>query len=45
MIDMHAHWKPAEVADTLRARSKEPRILRTANGVEVLKSRMGEEAA
>src|SRR5580658_5544912 len=45
MIDMHAHWKPAEVADALRARSKEPRIVRNGDGVEVLKSgRMGEEA-
>jgi predicted TIM-barrel fold metal-dependent hydrolase len=45
MIDMHAHWKPAEVADALRARTKEPRILRNADGVEVLKMpRMGEEA-
>ena len=43
MIDMHAHWKPAEVADALRARTKEPRILRTQDGVEVLKSRMSEE--
>jgi predicted TIM-barrel fold metal-dependent hydrolase len=45
MIDMHAHWKPAEVADALRARTKEPRILRNADGVEVLKMpRMGEGA-
>jgi predicted TIM-barrel fold metal-dependent hydrolase len=43
MIDMHAHWKPAEVADALRARTKEPRILRNQDGAEVLKSRMGEE--
>jgi predicted TIM-barrel fold metal-dependent hydrolase len=43
MIDLHAHWKPAEIADALRARSKEPRILRNADGVEVLKSRMSEE--
>jgi predicted TIM-barrel fold metal-dependent hydrolase len=43
MIDMHTHWKPAEVADALRARSQEPRILRERDGVEVLKSRMGEE--
>jgi len=28
MIDAHAHWKPAEVADALRARGKQPRILR-----------------
>jgi len=43
MIDMHAHWRPAEVADALRARTKEPRILRDQAGVEVLKSRMGED--
>src|ERR1700749_2783841 len=43
MIDMHTHWKPAQVADALRARSKEPRVLRNADGAEVLKSRMGEE--
>src|SRR5580698_3939545 len=44
MIDMHAHWKPAEVADALRARTKEPRIVRNDDGVEVLKlPRMGEE--
>src|SRR3984957_661768 len=43
MIDIHTHWKPAQVADALRARSKEPRVLRNQDGVEVLKSRMGEE--
>src|SRR5713226_7302270 len=44
MIDMHAHWRPAEIADALRARAMEPRILRNPDGVEVLKSpRMGEE--
>jgi predicted TIM-barrel fold metal-dependent hydrolase len=44
MIDVHAHWKPAEVADALRARTREPRILRNDDGVEVLKlPRMGEE--
>ncbi|HEX3862773.1 MAG TPA: amidohydrolase family protein [Stellaceae bacterium] len=43
MIDMHAHWRPAEVADALRARTREPRIIRNADGVEVLKApRMGE---
>jgi predicted TIM-barrel fold metal-dependent hydrolase len=43
MIDMHAHWRPAEVADALRARTREPRILRNPDGVEVLKSgRMGD---
>jgi len=44
MIDMHTHWRPAEIADAMRARTKEPRILRNQDGVEVLKSgRMGEE--
>ncbi|MBV9862798.1 MAG: amidohydrolase family protein [Alphaproteobacteria bacterium] len=44
MIDMHTHWRPAEVADALRARTREPRILRNSEGVEVLKApRMGEE--
>ena len=44
MIDMHAHWRPAEVADALRARTREPRIVRNPDGVEVLKSsRMSEE--
>ena len=43
MIDMHAHWRPAEVADALRARTREPRIVRNQNGAEVLKSRLGEE--
>ena len=43
MIDMHAHWRPAEVADALRERTKEPRIVRNQEGAEVVKSRMGEE--
>jgi predicted TIM-barrel fold metal-dependent hydrolase len=44
VIDMHAHWKPGELVDALRARSKEPRIVRNEDGIEVLKSgRMGEE--
>ena len=44
MIDMHAHWRPAEVADALRARTREPRIVRNPDGVEVMKSgRMSEE--
>src|SRR4030095_8832038 len=38
MIDMHAHWRPAELADALRARTREPRILRNQDGVEWLKS-------
>src|SRR3974390_2006896 len=44
MIDMHAHWRPEELADALRARTREPRIQCNQDGVEVLKSgRMGEE--
>src|SRR5262245_58034632 len=43
MIDMHAHWRPAELADALRARTTEPRIVRNGEGAEVLKTRMGEE--
>jgi predicted TIM-barrel fold metal-dependent hydrolase len=43
MIDMHAHWRPAEIAEALRARTREPRIMRNPDGVEVLKSgRMGD---
>ena len=45
MIDMHAHWRPAELIDALRARTKEPQIVRNQDGVEVLKSRIGEEPA
>jgi predicted TIM-barrel fold metal-dependent hydrolase len=41
MIDMHAHWRPAELADALRARTREPRIVKDASGAEVLKNRMG----
>jgi predicted TIM-barrel fold metal-dependent hydrolase len=37
MIDVHAHWRPAETADALRAREREPRILRDDAGAEVLK--------
>jgi predicted TIM-barrel fold metal-dependent hydrolase len=44
MIDMHTHWRPEETADALRARTKEPRIVRNADGVEVLNSRMGDQA-
>ncbi len=43
MIDMHAHWRPAELADALRARTREPRIVRNQDGVEVMKVRGGEE--
>lgn len=38
MIDMHAHWKPAEVADALRARTREPRLVAGTDRAEVLKA-------
>ena len=43
MIDMHAHWRPAELTDALRERTRDPRIVRNQDDVEVLKTRMGEE--
>ncbi len=43
MIDMHAHWRPAELTEALRERAREPRIVRNAEGMEVLKTRVGEE--
>ena len=43
MIDMHAHWRPAELTDALRERTREPRIVRNQDDVEVLKTRVGEE--
>jgi predicted TIM-barrel fold metal-dependent hydrolase len=39
MIDMHAHWRPAELADALRTRTREPRIVRNDDGVEMYKAR------
>jgi uncharacterized protein len=43
MIDVHAHWRPREVMDALRVRTREPLIARNADGVEVLRaSRMGD---
>jgi len=43
MIDMHAHWRPAEFTDALRARTTGPRIVKNQDGVEVLTTRMGGE--
>jgi len=43
MIDMHAHWRPAELAEDLRARTREPRLTRNDDGVEVLRTRNGDE--
>ena len=35
-IDMHAHWRPSELAEALRARTDLPRIEPDADGDEVL---------
>ncbi len=42
-IDMHSHWRPAALIEAMRQRTTEPRILRNANGVEVIKTRNTEE--
>src|SRR6185503_1250215 len=42
MIDIHAHWRPAELAEAMRSRTKEPRIVRNPDGTEMVKSRMGD---
>lgn len=42
-IDMHAHWKPAALIDALRQRKSEPRIVTNSDGVEVYKTRGGEQ--
>jgi predicted TIM-barrel fold metal-dependent hydrolase len=43
MIDMHAHWRPAELAEAMRSRTKEPRIVKNPDGTEIVKSRMGDQ--
>jgi predicted TIM-barrel fold metal-dependent hydrolase len=43
MIDMHAHWRPAELAEAMRSRTKEPRIVKNPDGTELVKSRMGDQ--
>ncbi|HEX2827471.1 MAG TPA: amidohydrolase family protein [Burkholderiales bacterium] len=43
MIDMHAHWRPIEAADALRARTREPRIAKNDAGEEVLMNRGSQE--
>ncbi|MFM9967880.1 MAG: amidohydrolase family protein [Burkholderiales bacterium] len=42
-IDMHAHWRPAALIEPMRARTTEPRIVKNAAGVEVIKTRNTEE--
>ena len=36
---MHAHWRPAEVTDALRARTKEPRIVRNQDDARAVTDR------
>ncbi len=43
MVDMHAHWRPAALIDTMRQRTEVPRITLNAQGVEVIKTRNTEE--
>lgn len=43
-IDMHAHWSPPELIDIYRARTEAPMIYRNADGVEVIRTRRGEQA-
>lgn len=43
MIDMHAHWRPAELTEDLRTRTREPRLVRNDDGAEVLRTRNGDE--
>lgn len=42
-VDMHAHWRPAALIDTMRQRTEVPRITLNAQGVEVIKTRNTEE--
>ena len=42
-IDLHAHWRPAALAEAMRARTEFPRIERNAAGIEVIKTRNTEE--
>ena len=42
-IDMHAHWRPAELVNALRLRTSDPRVFRNDDGIEVYKARNGEQ--
>lgn len=44
-IDMHAHWGPPELMDAFRARTTPPHIVTNDEGVEVIRSRRGEQPA
>ena len=42
-IDLHAHWRPAELVDALRQRKNDPRVFINEEGKEVYKARNGEQ--
>lgn len=42
-IDMHAHWRSPALIDAMRERRKAPRIEKNDQGIEVLKTRRGEQ--
>jgi predicted TIM-barrel fold metal-dependent hydrolase len=44
-IDMHAHWSPPELREAFRARKQPPHIVTNDDGVEVIRSQRGEQAA
>jgi predicted TIM-barrel fold metal-dependent hydrolase len=44
MIDMHAHWRPAGLLQSLRQRSSIPQIVHNDQGVEVFRTRFGDES-
>jgi predicted TIM-barrel fold metal-dependent hydrolase len=44
MIDMHAHWRPAGLLQSLRQRSNIPQIVHNDQGVEVFRTRFGDES-
>ena len=44
MIDMHAHWRPAGLLQSLRERGSIPQIVRNEQGVEVFRTRFGDES-
>lgn len=42
-IDIHAHWRPAELVDALRLRTSDPRVFTNDDGIEVYRARSGEQ--
>jgi predicted TIM-barrel fold metal-dependent hydrolase len=42
-IDIHAHWRPAELVDALRLRISDPRVFTNGDDIEVYRARSGEQ--